>query len=92
MKRLRPPPVFFGGMIGSYVLLASVLGVIFASLGVATLAAGLIMGVLLWLGIALPIGLTAWIASDKRFGAFAIDFAYQLVFLLMVGAILGAWR
>lgn len=92
MKRLRPPPVFFGGMILSYVLLAAVIGVVFASVGVASLGDGVMLGFLLWLGVALPIGITAWIASNKPFGAFAIDFAYQLVFLLMVGAILGAWR
>jgi hypothetical protein len=92
MKKLRPPAVFFGGMIASYVILAAVLGVLFATFGVASLAAGLTVGLLLWLGISLPIGITAWIASNKPFGAFAIDFAYQLVFLLMVGAILGAWR
>lgn len=92
MKKLRPPPVFFGGMIASYVLLSSVLGVVFASLGIASLVAGLIMCLLLWLGIALPIGLTAWIASNKPFGAFAIDLAYQLAFLLLVGGTLGGWR
>lgn len=92
MKKLRPPPVFFGGMIASYLLLATVLGVLFASVGIASLTAGLTMGLLLWLGVALPIGITAWIASNKPFAAFAIDFAYQLVFLLLTGAILGAWR
>lgn len=92
MKKLRPPPVFFGGMIVSYLLLAAVLGVLFASVGIASLSAGATMGLLLWLGVALPIGITAWIASNKPFAAFAIDFAYQLVFLLLTGAILGAWR
>ena len=92
MKKLRPPAVFFGGMIVSYAILAAVLGVLFASVGIASLSGGLTMGLLLWLGVAAPIGITAWIASDKVFGAFAIDLAYQLAFLLMVGAILGAWR
>lgn len=62
------------------------------AIGVASLSDGVLLGFLLWLGVALPIGITAWIASNRPFGAFAIDFAYQLVFLLMVGAILGAWR
>lgn len=92
MKKIRPPAVFFGGMIVSYAVLAAVLGVLFATFGIASLTTGLMMGLLLWLGIALPIGITAWIASNKPLGAFAIDFAYQLAFLLMVSAILGAWR
>ena len=92
MKKLRPPAVFFGGMIVSYVVLAAVLGVLFATFGISSLSAGLTVGLLLWLGIAAPIGITAWIASNKPFGAIGIDLAYQLTFLLMVGAILGAWR
>lgn len=92
MKTVRPPAVFFGGMVVSYAMLAAVLGVLFASVGINSLGAGVTMGLLLWLGVALPIGITAWIASEKPFGAYAIDLAYQLVFLLMVGAILGAWR
>lgn len=92
MKALRPPPIFFGGMLFSYALLASVLGILFASVGIASLTAGLTMGFLLWLGIALPIGITSWIASPKPFAAFAIDFTYQLAFLLLTGGILGAWR
>ncbi len=92
MKTARPPAVFFGGMVVSYSMLAAVLGILFASVGINSLGAGVTMGLLLWLGVALPIGITAWIASEKPFGAYAIDLAYQLVFLLMVGAILGAWR
>lgn len=92
MQKARPPHIFFGVMIISYLLLAAVIAVLFSSLGVSSALAGTTVGLLLWLGPAAAIGLTAWIASDKPFGAYAIDLAYQLVFLVMMGAILGGWR
>jgi hypothetical protein len=92
MKKLRPPPVFFGGMIVSYFVVCVVLAILVNQLDPPTLVNGLILGALLWLGVALPINVTGWLASDKHFGVYAIDLAYQLAFLLMDGAILGAWR
>jgi len=92
MQKARPPQVFFGVMIASYLLLAAVIAVLFSSLGVSTAAAGATVGLLLWAGPAAAIGLTSWIASDKPIGVYAIDLAYQLIFLVMMGAILGGWR
>lgn len=92
MQKARPPQVFFGVMIASYLVLSAVLGVLFRSFGVPSAVAGAEVGALIWLGPAAAIGLTAWIASDKKFGIYVIDLAYQLVFLVMTGAILGGWR
>jgi hypothetical protein len=92
MQKARPPHVFFGTMIVSYLVLAAVLGVLFVSFGVASARSGAVVGGLVWIGPAAAIGLTAWIASDKKFGIYAIDLAYQFVFLVMMGAILGGWR
>lgn len=92
MQKARPPQVFFGVMIGSYLILAAVLGILFHSFGVASAGTGAAVGGLIWLGPAAAIGMTSWIASDKHIGVYAIDLLYQLVFLLMMGAILGGWR
>lgn len=92
MKIARPPSVFFGGMIVSYAIMAAFIAVLFAWRGVATPGDGVQAGLLLWLGVALPIGITSWLASTKKPAAYVIDLAYQLAFLLMTGAILGAWR
>lgn len=92
MKQLRPPPLFFGGMIAAYFVLSVVLAVLVKNLAAPSLVNGALLGFLLWLGIALPIVFTAWLASDKRAGVYLIDLSYQLMFLVMCGAILGAWR
>jgi hypothetical protein len=92
MRRLHPPPVFFGVMIGSYLLLAAVVAVIARAAGVSSAGSGAVLGLLLWAGPALAIGATAWIASDRPLAAFAMDWAYQLLFLVMMGAVVGAWR
>ncbi|MCC6676046.1 MAG: DUF1761 domain-containing protein [Phycisphaerales bacterium] len=92
MQKARPPHIFFGVMIFSYALMSLGVAVVLAWCGVATGLQGAGVGLVLWLGIAAAIGLTAWIASDKPFGVYAIDLSYQLVFLIMTGFILGAWR
>jgi hypothetical protein len=92
MQKARPPAVFFGVMIASYLVLAFVVALLARVAGVSSVGAGAALGLLLWIGPAMAIGATAWIASDKPLGAFAIDWAYQLVFLVMMGAIIGGWR
>jgi hypothetical protein len=92
MKALRPPIIFFGGMIVSYALMAIVLAILVGALATPSFASGALLGILIWLGVAVPIGVTGWIASDKHFGAFAIDLGYQMVFLVGSCAILAAWQ
>lgn len=92
MQKARPPQVFFGVMIFSYVLMAAGMAVVFAWAGVSSAAHGAALGALIWACVAAAIGLTSWIANDRPFGVYVIDMSYQLVFLVMTGVILGAWR
>lgn len=92
MQQARPPAVFFSGMLACYLLVAAVLAVLFGTLGVSTSTDGLTFGILVWLGIAAPIGMTGHLAADLPVGVFAIDTAFQLIFLGMMGAILGGWH
>ncbi len=92
MQAAKPPALFFGGMIVAYFLLAIVMAVLIAALGITSWSGGATLGFLIWLGPAIAMGFTAWLASDRVIGVFLIDWAYQLVFLVMMGAILGAWR
>lgn len=92
MQARRPPPVFFGVMLGAYFLLAIVIAVLVTSFGVQTAGGGAMLGLMLWLGPAAAIAVTSYIANDKPLGVYLIDGSYQLVFLVMMGAILGGWR
>ena len=43
-------------------------------------------------GFAATIGLTANMFSEKKLAAWLIDAGYQIVYLMVMGAILVAWR
>ncbi|MFM9995129.1 MAG: DUF1761 domain-containing protein [Phycisphaerales bacterium] len=92
MRAAKPPALFFGGMVAAYFLLAIVLSVFINATATTTWSGGAMLGFLLWLGPAMAMGFTAWLASDRVIGVFILDWAYQLVFLVMMGAILGAWH
>ncbi len=92
MQARRPPPVFFGGMIVSYCMLALVLALLISGLQEKSAQSGAALGFLLWLGPAAAIGMTGWIASDKPIGVYLIDAGCWLVYLVLMGLILGAWR
>lgn len=53
---------------------------------------GLKLGLLIWAGFALPLGLMAHMFSRKRIAVLCIDAGYQLVYLVLMGAILTVWR
>ena len=75
-----------------YLVMAFVLAVLIYWTGTATAMGGLHLGALCWLGFAATIGLTANLYSDKPLSTYLIDAAYQLVYLMAMGAILGAWQ
>jgi hypothetical protein len=91
MRAKRPPPVFFGTMIACYFVVALILGVIVASFNVSGGLDGALVGLLVWL-ITAPVGITGHVASDKPMAAFVIDASYQLIYLVMSGAIIAGWR
>src|SRR5688572_8860117 len=63
------PAVFFGGMLVSYLVLAVVMAILVVNFDVRTLAAGALLGFLLWLGVA-AVHMTGHLASNKPIGAF----------------------
>ena len=76
----------------AYLVMAVVLAILVAYTGVSTGTEGAWLGFLCWLGFAATIGLTANLFSDKPFGTYALDAAYQLVYLVVMGVILALWR
>lgn len=92
LQAKRPPPIFLGGMLVSYLVLALVLAVVVYLADATSAGQGALIGFLLWLGPAACIGMTDHLASDRPIGVFFIDTSFQLIFLIMMGAILGGWR
>ena len=82
----------YAGSFVAFVVMASVLGLLLHHLGADSTADGAAWGFHAWLGFALPIGFTANLYSDKPVAAFLIDAGYQLVYMTVMGAILGAWQ
>ena len=75
-----------------HVLIALAIAVLVSYLNLWVYFKGLKLGLLIWAGFALPLGLMANTFSDKKLTAFAIDAGYQLVYLLIMGAIITVWR
>lgn len=90
MKKAAPRA--YGISLVAFLVLASVLAFIASQSGVGSATGGMKLGLAMWVGFAATIGLTAWVYSDKPFSTYLIDAGYQLVYLLVMGAIIGGWR
>ena len=73
-------------------LIALAMAVLIGYLDLHRCVQGLKLGFLVWAGFAVPLGLTAHMFSQKRISVLCIDAGYQLVYLLLMGAILTVWR
>jgi hypothetical protein len=82
----------YAGSFVAFLVMASVLGLLLRHIGADSIADGAGWGFHAWLGFALPIGFTANLYSDKPAAAFLIDAGYQLVYMTVMGAILGGWQ
>lgn len=91
MHAERPMPVYFGTLVACYIFIAFVVALIVQATGVKTAGQGVGLGILLWL-VAAPIGMTGHISGPKKWGAYVIDVSYQLVYLVVMGALLAWWR
>ncbi|NOT06604.1 MAG: DUF1761 domain-containing protein [Gemmatimonadales bacterium] len=82
----------YGISVVCYIVMAFVLSVLIGNLDIVSAGTGAKLGALCWLGFAATIGLTASLYGGKSIKIYYIDAAYQLVFMTVMGAILGAWR
>ena len=85
-------PKAYGISFLCFLLMAHVLAWLVHLTGASNWMYGLHLGFLGWLGFALPLGLTAHVYSNKKLATFLIDLGYQFVYLLLMGAIIGAWQ
>ena len=74
-----------------YLVMAVAMSILLKRLEVASVLTGVKLGALLGFGFAATIGLTANVFSDKPLSAWLIDAGYQVVYLIVMGAILAAW-
>ena len=82
----------YGTTFIAQVVMAVVLAMLISLVGIARWQGGVKLGVLCWFGFAATTGLGANMFSNKKLAAFLIDAGYQLVYVMMMGAILAAWR
>ena len=92
MQANMNPAIFFGGMLVSYLLVALVIAILVTNFNLRSAVAGAMLGLLVWLGFAAAIHMTGHLASNKPIGAFLIDTAFQLIFLIGMGTLIAAWR
>lgn len=90
MKKAAPRA--YGVSLVAFLVMASVLAFLAGRLRVGSALGGVRLGFAVWVGFAATIGLTSWVYSDKPLSTYLIDAGYQLAYLLLMGAIIGAWR
>ncbi|MBI1774979.1 MAG: DUF1761 domain-containing protein [Proteobacteria bacterium] len=76
----------------SQIVIALAIAVLIEWTGAAGWQQGLGLGLSVWIGFAAPFGLIANIHSGKSLQAFVIDAGYQLIYLALMGVVIGAWR
>lgn len=77
---------------GANLIIAWVLARLMIATGRTTVAGGVGLAALLWLGFTATTMGTAFVFEARSLQAFAIIAGYPLVGMLLMGAILGAWR
>ncbi len=80
----------YAGTFVAFLLMAFVLNLFLRHLGSDSVHDGIVWAFHAWLGFAVPVGFTAYLYSQKSIGVFLIDAGYQLVYMVLMGAILGA--
>ncbi len=76
----------------AFLVMAFILQLVLNHVGAHSWQSGVLWSAHIWLGFAATIGLMSNIYSGKKFSIFVMETGYQLVFLVAMGAILGAWH
>jgi hypothetical protein len=76
----------------TWLVMATCFAVLLSWTGLQGWQGGIKLGLLLWVGFAAAVLLVGNMFSDRKFMAFVIDAGYALVYLVLMGAVLGTWR
>jgi hypothetical protein len=88
-----PPPSFSASLASALCALVASLAVavLVSWLGLSTIAQGMGLGFVLWLGPAAGLGLQIHLETRDRVTVYLIDAGYQLAALVLLGAVLAGW-
>ncbi len=75
-----------------YLVMAVAMSILIGRIGVTMLQGGVKLGALIGVGFAATNSLTANMFSEKPLSTWLIDASYQIVYLMVMGAILAVWR
>lgn len=93
MKKLQQAQgSVFGKFFVCYLLMAAVMALALTGFTDPNWLTGMGVGFLAWLGVGLPETGIQNSAHRKPMAAFLIDTGHQMAYLVVTGAILGAWR
>lgn len=76
----------------AYLVMAAAIAILVGYLGMARPLQGAKLGLLLWAGFVATMGATSLVYSNRRPATYYIDAGYQLVFMVVMGAIIAGWR
>lgn len=91
MQAKMNPPIFFGGMLVSYFVLAYAMAMILSVFESPSAGTGALLGLFMWLAIG-SVMMTNHIASSKRIGIYLIDVGCVLIYSIAMGVLLAVWR
>lgn len=75
-----------------YLVMAYMVAIFASYAGATTVQQGAFLGLLVWIGFLATLGLTAHMHSEKRLSTYLINAGYQLVYTVVMGIIIVAWR
>lgn len=84
--------VFAGFFVGDLIMSAVIAAILTGLAEPPSAATGAFVGFCLWLGVAATIGHAKDAANRRPAAAFYLDAGHELILLVAVGAILGAWQ
>ncbi len=82
----------YGVSLVCQLLIALAIAVLVGYVHLVLCVQGLKLALLIWAGFAFPLGLMATMFTEKKLTVFFIDTGYQLVYLLIMGAIITVWQ